>query len=342
MEREESALQPFKVGIVLATYNCDRTYFKQQIDSIKRQTVSQWVCFITDDGSAPDIQDFIRAEIAHDARFTYYVQPQNLGAYHNFEAGIQYFSHRPDITHLAFSDQDDIWHHQKLEILLREIESQEALLAHSDLELIDAQGQQLHPSVWDYEKRCPENLNTKLLLLRNSVTGCTVMIRRSLISDLLPFPKQYGSTAWYHDHWMALVASHRGHIAHLRQPLVKYRQHGDNVVGAREFAGTIRVELEEWLAKKCRLTLKSYSIHEALSRAFYQRFYPPKIAAKLNPIPENRIDFGVPILKLGIYSVICGYGARGCALRLWVNKFVLDWLKVKDWFFDHVLIFSSK
>ncbi|RZM79291.1 glycosyltransferase family 2 protein [Leptolyngbya iicbica] len=342
MERAKSEQPSFQVGIVLAAYNCDRTYFKQQLESIKLQTFSNWICLITDDGSAPDIQDFIRTEIADDARFIYYVQPQNLGAYHNFESGIEYFSDRPEITHLAFSDQDDIWHPEKLETLLREIESQDALLAHSDLELIDSQGQLLHSSVWDYEKRCPENLNSKLLLLRNSVTGCTVMIRRILIPDLLPFPKQHSSTAWYHDHWMALVASHRGNIAHLRQPLVQYRQHGDNVVGAREFAGTIRVELEEWLAKRGRLTLKSYSIHEALSRAFYQRFYPPQIASKLNPIPENRIDFGWPILQLGVYSVFKGYGARGCALRLWVNKFVLDWLKVKDWFFERVLIFSSK
>jgi len=334
--------QHFKVGIVLATYNCDRTYFKQQIDSIKAQTIANWVCLITDDGSSPDIQDFIQTETVDDARFTYYVQPQNLGAYHNFEYGIQYFSHRFDVTHLAFADQDDIWHPQKLAILLREIESQDALLAHSDLELIDGSGHRLHPSVWEYEQRRPENLNPKLLLLRNSVTGCTVMIRRDLIPDLLPFPKQYSSTAWYHDHWMALVAAQRGNIAHIRQPLVKYRQHGENVVGAREFAGTIRVEIEEWLAKKGRLTLKSYSIHEALSRVFYQRFYPPKVARKLNPIPENKIDFGWPILKLGIYSCMKGYGARGCALRLWVNKFVLDCLKVKNWFFRHVLAFSAK
>ncbi len=342
MAVESSSAQPVQIGIVLATYNADRGYFQQQIESIKRQDFLHWICLVTDDGSAPDIQAGIQQAIADDARFVYYVQPQNLGAYHNFEYGLHYFWQRPDITHVAFSDQDDVWYPHKLTTLLRAIESQNALLAHSNLELIDGQGQRLHGSVWAYEQRRPENLDAQLLLLRNSVTGCTVLIRRSLIPDLLPFPPQPNRNSWYHDHWLALVAAHRGAIAHVREPLVQYRQHGDNVVGARERAGTIGTEFQDWVAKKCRLTLKSYPIHAALSNAFYQRFYRPQAAQTLNPIPADTLDFGWPIFKLAIHSLVKGYNARGCALRLMVNKWVLDWLKIRDWFFERVLAVSSK
>lgn len=322
----------FKVGIVLATYNCDLVHFEQQVASIQNQQFQNWVCLVTDDGSTSEIRQFIQSAIAADCRFTYHEQPHNLGAYHNFEYGIQYFSQDSTITHLAFSDQDDIWHPHKLTRLLTEIEAQDALLAHSDLELIDTQGKVFHHSVWAYEKRRPENLSADLLLLRNCVTGCTVLIRRELIADLLPFPQQSETGRWYHDHWMALVATHRGNIAHLREPLVQYRQHGGNEVGAKEYAGTIRTELQLWAAKKFRLTLKSYPIHQALSQAFYDRFYAPEKAERLNPIPKDRIDLGWSIARLGIRSLLAGYGSQGCALRLFVNKVVLDLLKIRNGF----------
>ncbi|MDB9525374.1 glycosyltransferase family 2 protein [Oscillatoria sp. CS-180] len=321
--------QPFRVGIVLATYNCDRVHFEQQIVSIQNQDFANWSCLVLDDGSSETIRRHIVEIIGNDDRFIYRAQSKNLGAYHNFESGLVYFSQDPTVTHLAFSDQDDVWYPQKLSRLLAELEAQDALLAHSDLELIDATGQLLHGSVWDYEKRQPERLSPQLLLLRNTVTGCTVMIRKSLVPDVLPFPKLPSMGGWYHDHWLALVAAQKGRIVHIREPLVQYRQHASNVVGAEKQAGTIRKELELWLAKKGRLTLKSYPIHRQLSEAFYQRFSSSLESDRTNPFHANRIDFGFSILKLGLQSFLKGYGAQGITLRLLVNKVIFDVIKIK-------------
>ncbi|HEY9888009.1 MAG TPA: glycosyltransferase family 2 protein, partial [Candidatus Obscuribacterales bacterium] len=305
----------FHVGIVLASYNCDLTYFKAQIESIQRQDFPHWTCLISDDGSTATIRAGIAAMIEGDRRFIFHPQPHNLGAYHNFEYGVNYFSQKPHITHIAFSDQDDIWHLHKLSTLLTAIETNNALLVHSDLELIDGQGQLLHPSVWEYEKRVPEKLDTELLLLRNSVTGCTMLMRRSLLPFILPFPPQSAAGKWYHDHWIALIAAQQGKIVHLRVPLVQYRQHGHNVVGARKDTGTIHKEIKLWLAKKGRLTLQSYPVHRDLSHAFYER-----CGAALdhwhNPFPAQGINFGFPIVRLGLRSLWQGYGGQGILLRL--------------------------
>ena len=319
----------FRVGIVLATYNCDRVHFAAQVDSIKHQDFADWVCLVTDDGSTPEIRQYIAAVIADDPRFIYHGQPHNLGSYHNFEYGVQYFRSDPTITHLAFADQDDVWHANKLSKLLAAIEAHDALLVHSDLGLIDTDGNPLHDSVWQYEKRQPEQLTPELLLLRNTVTGCTMLLRRSLIAHILPFPPQGQTGHWYHDHWIALVAAQQGRIMHLREPLMQYRQHGRNVIGAEQYAGTIRKELVLWLAKKGRLTLKSYRIHRDLSTAFFQRFYPSAVAQPLNPFAEQRLDFGVAILQLGWRSYRTGYGSQGITLRLWLNKFIFDLQRVK-------------
>lgn len=313
-----------KVGIVLATYNCDRAHFVTQIRSIQAQDFHRWCCLITDDGSTPEIQYYMADLIENDARFRLQVQPQNLGSYHNFEYGIDFFRQDDTITHIAFADQDDIWEPQKLTRLLSEMTFSGALLAHSDLSLIDHQGNILHPSVWQYEQRQPEKLDTQLLLLRNTVTGCSTMIARALLTDALPFPPQQKSGDWYHDHWLAIVAAHTGRIAHIREPLVQYRQHDHNVVGAAQRAGSIRTEIAQWLAKKGRLTQQSYRIHRELSQAFFQRFHPVEAIDRRNPFSEKKVDFGWAILRLGWRSLCQGYGSQGITLRLWLNKFIFD------------------
>ncbi|MHC5831529.1 MAG: hypothetical protein ACYT04_90070, partial [Nostoc sp.] len=55
---------------------------------------------------------------------------------------------------------------EKLEILLAELRSQQVLLVHSDLKLINSDDETIHPSTWDFEGRNPEKATVELLLLR--------------------------------------------------------------------------------------------------------------------------------------------------------------------------------
>lgn len=327
-----STMQNARVGIVLATYNCDRDHFTQQIQSIQQQDFPHWFCLITDDGSAEEIQQFMTQLIANDQRFIYHAQAQNLGAYHNFEYGIRYFFNNTSVTHVAFADQDDIWRSHKLRMLLTTMTLSGSELAHSDLSLIDEQGNLRHPSVWQYEKRHPEKMTPEFLLLRNTVTGCTVMIARSLIPAVLPFPKQQIPGGWHHDHWLALVAAYRGQVDHVREPLVQYRQHCSNVVGAQKGAATLSQELSAWIGKKGKLGLKSYRIHRDLSQAFFHRFYSAAERDRRNPFSDRTINFGWPILWLGLRSLGAGYGVSGATLRLFVNKFIFDIEKLRQFF----------
>ena len=41
----------------------------------------------------------------------------------------------------------------------------------------------------------------------------------------------------YHDHWLAVVASVHGGVHAVHEPLVRYRQHGGNVVGVTPYPG---------------------------------------------------------------------------------------------------------
>ncbi len=56
------------------------------------------------------------------------------------------------------------------------------------------------------------------------------MIRRELLQLATPF-----DDAWVHDEWPAIIAASAGGVAVLREPLIQYRQHGANVIGARSW-----------------------------------------------------------------------------------------------------------
>jgi glycosyltransferase involved in cell wall biosynthesis len=315
---------PEKVGIVLATYNPNLQYFQKQIESIQQQTWQNWVCHLVDDSSTPELQVEIQRVVGNDQRFVCHFYDTNVRPFLNFERGLQHCNQDPTITAIAFSDQDDIWSTEKLRILLKQLRAEAAVLVHSDLEIIDSQDQTLHASCWELEGRHPEKLTSELLLLQNTITGCSLLFCASLLPAVLPFPREMATTG-HHDGWVALVASQLGKLVHLRQPLVRYRQHSANTIGAVPNAGKVWQELQVWAQqKKFRIVGKSYLAHRNLSEAFYQRFEFQAAGAKQNPFSDRRLDFGLNILRLGIQSFRAGYGAEGVAIRLVLLKFLFD------------------
>jgi glycosyltransferase involved in cell wall biosynthesis len=326
---DNAMLDREKIAIVLATYNPNPHYFHQQIASIQAQTWQNWVCHVVDDCSQPESQQMIQTLVSQDDRFICHFHPQNLNSYHNFERGLEYVGADSTITAIAFADQDDIWQPNKLEVLLKTLRTEQALLVHSDLELIDGSDRTLHASAWEFESRQPEKLTAEFLLLRNTVTGCSLLFCASLLSSMLPFPPQ-AEVHWYHDVWAAIVAAQLDKVAHVRQPLVRYRIHGSNAVGVVRDAGMFYRELIVWLSKKCRITGKSYLIHRNLSRAYYLRFQQQTNPSWRDPFSDRYLDFGFGILRLAWKSWRSGYGSEGIAFRIWALKVLFDFKKLRQ------------
>ena len=60
------------------------------------------------------------------------------------------------------------------------------------------------------------------------------MVNRTLIDLALPIPQ----AALMHDYWLALVAGAAGHFGVVAEPLMAYRQHARNTIGARPYGWT--------------------------------------------------------------------------------------------------------
>lgn len=221
--------------IVLCCYKPHLGFLRAQIESIRAQTDADFQCLVQDDASPMDGTgtawiDTLAAEYAHDSRFVFFRNAERLGVFHNFEAGVRKTPARAEFV--CYCDQDDLWEPEKLARQRAAFTDPTVMLCHTDLALIDEQDRLLAPSCFAFENRELEDFSVPQLILRNAVTGCTLAFRASLLPALLPFPYQGPRPRFHHDHWTALVAVLFGRIATLREPLVRYRQHGGNVLGA--------------------------------------------------------------------------------------------------------------
>jgi len=220
-----------QVHIVLCTYNPNSDFFTAQIRSIINQTFTDWSCAVFDDASDAGCVNFIAATLEQDPRFALHARAEHVGVYHNFERGIR--ATPMDTDFVFFCDQDDLWHADKIETVLDSFAAKPgAMLVHSDLDLIDEIGNTIGASCFALERRNITDIDCSRLLVNNVVTGCATAFRTAILPKLLPFPRLGDDVLFRHDQWTAIVASMLGDIVTLSQPLVSYRQHGSNVVGA--------------------------------------------------------------------------------------------------------------
>ncbi len=75
-----------------------------------------------------------------------------------------------------------------------------------------------------------------VMLRRNLVTGATAVLRRTVAETALPVPD-----GWIHDEWLAIIAAALWRTDVIRRPLIGYRQHGRNEIGASKLTMRRRI-----------------------------------------------------------------------------------------------------
>lgn len=218
------------INILLSTYNGER-FLAEQIQSIQRQTVKDWTLLIRDDGSTDGTQNIIRTFVKEDKRIQWINegQTENLGVIKNFYTLLKH--QKADVY--FFSDQDDIWLDNKLEVTLLEAQKYDMaapLLVYTDLKVVTQQLDICHDSMIRTQS---DHANTSLLqeLTENTVTGGTMMITHALAEEWVTC-----EGILMHDWYLALLAAARGKLVYLDLPTELYRQHDANVLGARTWS----------------------------------------------------------------------------------------------------------
>lgn len=221
-----------KFGIALATYNPNERYLSEQLASIVAQSYKDWMCLILDDGSTREAFEIVKRLAKTDNRFFVLGSQANQGPGRCFMNLIEHFAKETNLEWVALCDQDDIWLPNKLEHFLSLTKKHPDKLIHTDLCLVDKDGNLMSNSCWEFESRELEGVSIEKLIHKNIVTGCASVIPRKLLIQSLPFPEFPREFGILHDHWLACVASLDDGIFSHHSATVLYRQHQGNVVGA--------------------------------------------------------------------------------------------------------------
>lgn len=223
------------VAILLATYNGEK-YLPTQIESIVKQDYTNWKIFISDDGSTDNTLSVVKNYIeSYPDKIELLEKEKPTGsAKKNFMYMIKKAS---AFNYVMCCDQDDFWMPNKISITLEKMKELEngnqnvPCLVHTDLEVVDGELKTLATSFFEFSTLDKEGYALNQLLIQNIVTGCTMMVNKSLV--------EYASkecqidNILMHDWWFALIASCFGRIGFVNEPTIRYRQHGNNSVGAK-------------------------------------------------------------------------------------------------------------
>ena len=294
-----------KIAVLLSTYNGEK-FLAEQIDSLLAQSHKNFILLVRDDGShdrtVPILESYaldhsvqIRL-LSHDGK--------NLGASGGFAFLVDYVIKNKESlgltsSYMMFCDQDDTWFPEKIEKLLAAMLAAEAdsdsalpIIVHSDLEVVSEQNTVIAKSLISYQGLEIKRNSFPNLVISNLVTGCTALINQSLALKALPIPED----AIMHDWWLALVATAFGKTVYLNIPLVHYRQHGNNAIGAKEFTKVSVVSMSLWrrtLARKPNVHL----IEVSIQAAEFNRRYGPELSGRERLFLRICIGMGV---KIGI------------------------------------------
>lgn len=280
-------MHPPCLTILLGTYN-GGDYLPALLASLRDQDYPHWRLLIRDDGS-DDGTPALLDRWSGDRRIEWLRDDLGRrGAVGNFARLLAAAAAGPG-DYFLFADQDDAWCDDKLSRLLevaRVLERRHPdapLLVHSDLEVVDQNLRPLAPSFMAFQGiRHVDREPLRVLLAQNFVTGCSCLFNRRLLELATPVPPE----AQMHDWWLALLAAAVGRIGFVDRPLVRYRQHAGNQVGAKRLVRELNPLRGGWrgrLAAKRRHFNGTFTQARALSGRLRER-------GLLTPSLARRID----------------------------------------------------
>ena len=214
-----------RVAILMCTKD-GAAFIDDQLKSIADQTHENWILIVSDDGSNDEtVAKLERFAETHRQKTTIRKGP-GRGVCANFLS----LANDPtiDADYFAFSDQDDIWQPDKLRRALAWLATVPAdvpgmYCGRTELMSIDERSYGFSPLF----SRPPSFQNA----LVQSLGGGNTMVFNRAAKKMLELAATIDVVL--HDWWLYQLVSAAGGMVHYdRQPMLKYRQHPDNLIGS--------------------------------------------------------------------------------------------------------------
>lgn len=218
------------VVVLLATYN-GVAFLREQIETILGQEGVAVRIVVSDDGSGDGTAELVAELARREPRISMLPPTRSGGSAANFYRLLRDATSSPGEL-VAFADQDDVWLPRKLATQIELMSLHEAEVVSGSVMAFDADGRE-HLVRKDYPQRRFD------WLTESPGPGCSFLmtprfvelVRRVL--DEVPVAR----TAEFHDSLLYAIGRAHGSRWHIGgEPLVRYRQHATNVLGANQGA----------------------------------------------------------------------------------------------------------
>ena len=248
--------------IMLSTYNGEK-YLREQLDSLYAQEGVDIHILVRDDGSIDTTLQILGEYERKFGKMTIF-SGLNVGAAMSFYSLLlRAVQEEYEYDYYAYSDQDDVWMPDKLCSAVSKLEKS---VAKYKLYFCDAQvvNSELRP-IQVYKSKICNNLKGNIV--SNHILGCTQVFNGNLLKLLSVYKPSLGSEPLMHDAWTAIVAySFNADVFFDIRPHIKYRQHGNNVIGAgKNFFVNMKNRIARYSddkclkSKKCELVLEAFA-----------------------------------------------------------------------------------
>ena len=209
-----------KVSVIVPSYNHER-YLTQAIESILRQTFSDFELIVIDDFSEDGSAKIISEYAKKDDRIRCLFHKSNQGIARTLNEGMPMSRGE----YIAYTSSDDIWEKERLEVGVEIMDrSPNVGLLHSESVVIDGDGRltgQKFNSIYPSPTGKYSGNLFGALLRRNFMCGSSILIRRESIEGL-----RFNEELKYLNDWLFhLELSERNRFYYVSHPLVRYRVH---------------------------------------------------------------------------------------------------------------------
>lgn len=222
---------PPHVGILMATYNGAEN-LDAQLDSFAAQSHGDWQLLVSDDGSTDTTRTRLADFALKQSHTVEILEGPRLGAAANFMSLLKRApGHLPAHSWLAFSDQDDVWLPARLARGVAALQAlpdpaQPALFCSRTWVVDHDLGNRRLSSAWPHP---PGFLNA---LVQNIAAGNTILLNAAGADLLMALAGEVGPVVM-HDWWAyQMISGAGGLVVHDDEPVLLYRQHASNEVGA--------------------------------------------------------------------------------------------------------------
>ena len=207
-------------SICIASHNGER-FIKKQLESILSQIDPKDEIIISDDSSTDNTLEIIKS--FNDRRITLLENNKFYDPVFNIENALKHAQGE----YIFLADQDDIWMKDKVSICIEYLKKYDLVL--SDCSIIDENDNTIEPSFFQLRHSKPGFIKNFYL---NSYIGCCMAFNRKILNKVLPFPPDIAM----HDMWIGLTAELTGKTYFIKQKLVHYRRHSENLSSTSQFS----------------------------------------------------------------------------------------------------------